>query len=103
MNTRRTIGFICAALGFGLFSGCTKVDTNQPFEKPIEQASPACKTEDYFIFIGQTEAMLAASTFQRGVIIRTIKPGQPVTMDYSQSRVNFLLDANGVIKEVSCG
>lgn len=103
MNLMRTIGFISATLGSGLLSGCVKVDTEQPFEQPIEQSAPICKTKDFAVFIGQTEAMLAASTFQRGVITRTIKPGQPVTMDYSEARVNFLLDRNGVIREVTCG
>lgn len=103
MNTWRSIGLISAAFGIGLLSGCIKADTEQPFEKQSEQLAPICKQKDFSTFIGQTEAMLAASTFQRGVIIRTIKPGQPVTMDYSEARVNFLLDRNGVIREVTCG
>lgn len=35
--------------------------------------------------------------------MRSIKPGQAVTMDYRQDRVNVYQDASGNIERISCG
>ena len=35
--------------------------------------------------------------------MRSIKPGQAVTMDYREDRVNVYLDANGNIERIACG
>lgn len=35
--------------------------------------------------------------------MRSIKPGQAVTMDYREDRLNVYQDANGDIERISCG
>lgn len=35
--------------------------------------------------------------------VRIIRPGTPVTKDLRPSRLNFAIDANGVIARVFCG
>lgn len=35
--------------------------------------------------------------------MRSIKPGQAVTMDYREDRVNVYLDAGGNIERINCG
>lgn len=35
--------------------------------------------------------------------VRTIKPGQMVTMEYLEGRLNVYLDANGRIERITCG
>jgi len=35
--------------------------------------------------------------------VRTIKPGQAVTMEYLEGRLNLYLDANGKIERIGCG
>jgi hypothetical protein len=35
--------------------------------------------------------------------MRSLKPGQPMTMDYREDRVNILQDASGNIERISCG
>lgn len=35
--------------------------------------------------------------------VRTIKPGQMVTMEYLEGRLNLYLDANGNIERIACG
>lgn len=35
--------------------------------------------------------------------VRTIKPGQAVTMDYLEGRLNLYLDASGKIERIGCG
>ena len=36
-------------------------------------------------------------------IVRTIRPGQLITMEYSDARLNLELDASGKIARVRCG
>ncbi|HSD15725.1 MAG TPA: I78 family peptidase inhibitor [Thermomonas sp.] len=35
--------------------------------------------------------------------MRSLKPGQAVTMDYREDRVNIAQDASGTIERISCG
>ncbi|MFN7135908.1 MAG: I78 family peptidase inhibitor [Thermomonas sp.] len=35
--------------------------------------------------------------------VRSLKPGQPMTMDYRGDRLNVLQDAAGKIDKISCG
>lgn len=35
--------------------------------------------------------------------VRALKPGQPMTMDYRQDRVNVVQDASGAIEKITCG
>lgn len=36
-------------------------------------------------------------------IARILKPGQAVTMEYNESRLNLRVDANGAVDNVNCG
>ncbi len=38
-----------------------------------------------------------------GQAVRRIKPGQMVTMDYSDGRLNLTLDGSGKVTKVTCG
>ena len=99
MKQRIFSTFATALFMAGTLTACTQAETPPP-SKP---APFVCNPADFGSFIGQDESILYATTFQQGVILRVIKPGQPVTMDYSDARVNFLLDAKGKIKQVTCG
>lgn len=35
--------------------------------------------------------------------LRVIRPGQAVTMDYSESRLNVTVDAGDIIQTIACG
>lgn len=48
-----------------------------------------------------TVAKIIADTHSRNA--RVVKPGQPMTMDYRQDRVNVMLDASGKIEQLTCG
>ena len=48
-----------------------------------------------------TVAKIVADTHSRSA--RVVKPGQPMTMDYRQDRVNVMLDAAGRIEKLTCG
>jgi hypothetical protein len=91
--------FASALFLAGTLAGCTQAETT-PQAKP---ALSACNPSEFASFIGQDESILYATTFSQGMAFRVIKPGQPVTEDFSPSRVNFVLDAKGKISEVTCG
>ncbi|MGQ0567665.1 MAG: I78 family peptidase inhibitor [Gemmobacter sp.] len=61
----------------------------------------ACGASALQDFVGQPEAVIYATTFVG--TIRVVRPGQPVTEDYSTSRTNFHLDERGRIASITCG
>ena len=99
MKTRLFSTFATAIFVAGTLTACTQAETPPPV-KPLPFA---CNPSDYAFYIGKNESILAATTFQQDVILRVIKTGQPVTMDYSDARVNFFLDAKGTITKITCG
>ncbi|MGL6209221.1 MAG: I78 family peptidase inhibitor [Paracoccaceae bacterium] len=51
--------------------------------------------------VGQPASVLQTMKF--GQLVRVIRPGQAVTMDYSEDRLNIEVDGAEVISRVSCG
>jgi hypothetical protein len=80
-----------AVLGLGL-AGC--VGAKVP-------AADACGAAGLQNLIGQSRDVLAAMTLPQGT--RVIEPGMPITEDYSETRLNIDLDAQGRIARVWCG
>lgn len=80
---------------------------------PVEPAPPAttpttdpaaadtCNMAQYTALIGKpsTDAGVPAA----GPSVRIIKPGDQVTMDFSEARLNIDVDAAGVITGMRCG
>jgi len=51
--------------------------------------------------VGQPESAVdAAPIFQP---IRKIRPGMPVTADFSANRINFNLNDSGIVVSIRCG
>lgn len=51
-----------------------------------------------------TEALAKeAQKLTKAQSVRWMRPGQPVTMDYSPGRLNIDLDFNGIVAGFSCG
>jgi hypothetical protein len=51
-----------------------------------------------------SEALAAAARQLTGAsIIRVVKPGQPITMDFMSNRANVEIDAAGFVRDVRCG
>lgn len=51
-----------------------------------------------------TPAMVEAARKDAGAdSVRTLKPGQVVTMEYLAGRLNLYLDADGKIERIACG
>ena len=60
-----------------------------------------CGAENMQALVGQPEAALKGSVFTGPV--RILHPNDAATMAYSGDRINFVIDANGVISRVYCG
>jgi hypothetical protein len=66
----------------------------------------ACNAEPAQSYVGKSasDANLQAAFKASGArSMRALKPGQPMTMDYREDRVNILQDASGTIERISCG
>ena len=78
--------------------------------QPTDPAAPpiagACNAEAAQAWIGKpaTEANVQAAFKATGAkSLRSLKPGDAMTMDYRTDRVNVVQDANGAIEKISCG
>jgi hypothetical protein len=60
----------------------------------------ACGAERYRSLIGTN---VAAVTLPAELDFRVIGPGEAVTMDFVETRLNLRTDADGTILEVYCG
>ena len=65
-----------------------------------DQSGDACGASGYQSLIGRP---LAAVTLPAGLDLRIINPGDAVTMDFRDTRLNFELDADGNVAVVRCG
>jgi hypothetical protein len=100
-SSKRALLSAAAVMVIAALAGCNASaggGTASPVPVPVD-----CKVADYADFVGKPQSIIAASTFPQGVVLRVVKNGEPVTMDFLQSRVNFLLDDAGIIRKVSCG
>ncbi len=77
---------------------CDGIQTAAPATP--DAGSDTCGASGYSSLIGQN---FAAVTLPVGTDLRVINPGDMVTMDYRATRVNFELDAGGLITVVRCG
>lgn len=70
-------------------------------------AAPAtCNPEPAQSWIGKpaNDANVQAAFKASGAkTLRSLKPGQPMTMDYRVDRVNVMQDGNGMIEKITCG
>lgn len=69
-------------------------------------ASAPCNAEAAQSFVGReaSESTIAEAKAAAGAgNVRVIKPGQPVTMDYSVERLNLKVDDGNVITSIHCG
>lgn len=68
---------------------------------PATLPAESCGAGDLQHLVGQPEA--AAAGVSAPAAVRVIRPGMAVTMDYSPSRLNIEIGADGRIVRVTCG
>jgi hypothetical protein len=64
-------------------------------------APDSCGAAGYAVLIGQNLSAFQAQARQGPT--RILRPGQAVTMDFNEQRLNVAVDANDVITGVRCG
>ena len=88
-----------------LLSACTTTAA-PPMSDPNPPAQASCNHEAAQSVVGQTAT---AATVERARqlagarIARVLKPGQMVTMEYLEGRLNIYVDEKNVITSVRCG
>lgn len=73
---------------------------------PREYAGGACRVGDATPFVGQaaTAELGAQARAAAGArTVRWIRPGDAVTMDFREDRLNIMLDANSKVTSLRCG
>ena len=73
----------------------------QPAQSPSGSASDTCGATRYAHLRGAPESSVMALSFNQPV--RIIAPRDSVTADEVPTRLNFLLDAGGMITDITCG
>lgn len=80
--------------------------SSAPAATPVADASKRCDAASAQSAVGKTasqEVVDQAVADSGSSTARVIKPGQPVTMDYREDRLNIEVDAGNVVTAVRCG
>ncbi|WP_444454709.1 I78 family peptidase inhibitor [Rhodobacter capsulatus] len=106
----RATAFARLATGLSLLSltsGCFMVvpvplgQTTVRPAVPEATASDHCGAAGLRGLVGQPETALKGMRLPKST--RVLHPGQAVTMDYSETRLNVLIDSKGLISTLHCG
>lgn len=96
-----------------LLAGCAERNSFPPIDSPRTPAQPAepapvgradlasCGGDKVSLLIGQPASVLPATGGWSA--LRLLRPGQMMTMDYSATRLNVMLDASGIMVDMTCG
>jgi hypothetical protein len=68
---------------------------------PTDPAADTCNMAQYASLVGKPATDPGVPP--AGATVRIIKPGDQVTMDFQGTRVNFDVDATGMITAIRCG
>ncbi len=95
--SRVSLSFPLAAF---LLTGCV---TEPPAALPPNTECNAAAAQGYVGQPASNPNIEGARVAAGAEIVRTMRPGQAVTMEYSAGRLNLQLDGAGVITAVTCG
>ena len=99
----RRLGFLPAIL---LAACAAKQPPAPPTGDTSEPTLGSCDATKAQFAIGQKATPELIEKVKRAAgasVVRRIRPGQMVTMDYSGQRLNLKLDDADVVKEIRCG
>ncbi len=100
---KRSLSFVALPLLLVL-AGCATAPAPAP--APAGPGGGACNAAAAQFVVGRNAdaAMQEAARLRSGArIVRTLRPGQVVTMESSGERLNLELDAGGRVVRVRCG
>lgn len=81
-------------------------DTSAQPPTTEEDQMDACNANAARVVVGRVataEVIEQARVAAGATLVRTLKPGQMVTMEYRENRLNIDLDADNVVTNVRCG
>lgn len=77
------------------------IDAGNPAPNPVPPAADTCGAAGLQVLKGQSVALFESQA--RSGPSRVLRPGQPMTMDYNEARVNVEVDNQGRITRAFCG
>jgi len=93
-----------------LTAGCTPLADSRSANAPIDSSAFAagtqCDANDVQSYIGQSWHDALAADLRRvssSQTLRTLKPGQVITLELNPYRLNALIDAQNKITSLYCG
>jgi hypothetical protein len=107
MNRRPiTAHAVAPALLALALAGCTSTPSAPPMSDPNPPAVAQCHAEAAQSLVGQaaTADNVELARQRAGAqVARVLKPGQMVTMEFREGRLNIYVDTANVITRVACG
>lgn len=97
---------LLSALALSLILPACATPATPPMTDPQPAAQDTCRPEPAKAMVGQSATAAnveRARTLAGARMARVLKPGQMVTMEYLEGRLNIDVDANNVITNVRCG
>jgi hypothetical protein len=94
--------FLAAAAAATLLGACT---TMPPTDDTPGKAPGLCNATTLGWTVGKVadQALVEKAHAESGAkVVRVLRPGQMVTMEYSDQRLNLRVDANNVVEGYSC-
>ena len=99
MTLRAITVSIVGALALG---ACAQTPSVATPPTGSDAAFKACKVEDYQSYVGRNRSTIPAAP--EGQSFRVLCTTCAATMDYRETRVNFVYDeATNIVREVKCG
>lgn len=91
------------------FAGCSSRDTRsdtQSSSSEEETSQTRCESRSINNYIGQQATSERVEQMRResgAQTVRTLRPHDPITLDYNPYRLNINIDDDLLIKSVACG
>ena len=96
--------FLAVAAAMALLGACTTMPPTDDTPPP-GKAPGHCNATTLGWTVGKVadQALVEKAHAESGAkIVRVLRPGQMVTMEYSDQRLNIRVDANNVVEGYSC-
>jgi hypothetical protein len=97
--------FLSVAAAAALLGACTTMPSTDD-TPPQDKAPGLCNAAMLGWTVGKVadQALVEKAHAESGAkLVRLLRPGQMVTMEYSEQRLNIRVDANNVVEGYSCG
>jgi hypothetical protein len=91
-----------AAAAIGL-TGCTPVEMRAEHPQGAERRCEAQPVQDYLGRPGEAGAIEGIRRASGAKVVRVVRPGEMMTMDFRPDRVTVTVDGHRIITRIACG